>query len=69
MLSDDGFVQRLADNKSGYLFSKGLREEVHIMRRHGGWEVRIKNQAGNYLDEFGNVNSSGVAHEIEVFSR
>lgn len=39
------------------------------MSRGGGWDIRIKNAAGNYLDEFGNVATAGSTQSIEVFSR
>jgi hypothetical protein len=68
-LLDDGFTQGLANNKSGYLLTNGAGEQVRIMSRGGGWDIRVRNAAGNYLDEFGNVASPGSTHSIEVFSR
>ncbi len=68
-LFDDGFTQGLANNKKGYLFTNSAGEQVRIMSRGGGWDIRIRNAAGNYLDEFGNVAAPGSTHSIEVFSR
>lgn len=40
------------------------------MYRQGGWDIRVRNAAGNYLDEFGNVaRDAGHAHGIGVVSR
>ena len=40
------------------------------MSRGGQWDIRIRNADGNYLDEFGNVPTSGTpAHEFLVYSR
>jgi hypothetical protein len=44
-------------------------EEVRVMSRGGGWDVRIKNASGNYLDEFGNVGLPASTHGINVTSR
>lgn len=68
-LLDDGFTMTLSDNQQGYLFANQLGEEVRIMNRNGGWDIRIKNQFGNYLDEFGNVANPDQTHEIFVESR
>lgn len=65
-----GFKQGLAQNKKGYLFTNGTGAEVRIMRRDGGWDARVKNEFGNYLDELGNVpQDASSAHGIRVFSR
>ena len=68
-LVDDGFSQGLTKNKKGYLFQNGTGEEVRIMRRGGGWDVRVRNADGNHLDEFGNVANPADTHDIEVYSR
>jgi RHS repeat-associated protein len=68
-LLDDGFVQQLADNKSGYLFKNSLGEQVRIMYRNGGWDIRIRNRYGNYLDQSGNVAPPTQAHGIPVYSK
>lgn len=61
-----GFIMSKAKG-FGYLFKDAFGEEMHIMRRNGGWDVRIKNRFGDYLDEFGNVASNaGQAHEITL---
>lgn len=39
------------------------------MRRSGGWDIRVRNASGNYLDEFGNVAAPGGTHSIQVYSR
>lgn len=68
-LLDDGFTQGLTNNHSGYLFRNTLGEEVRIMSRNSGWDIRIRNQFGNYLDELGNVASPSATHGIPVYSR
>ncbi|MBG0568525.1 hypothetical protein [Actinoplanes aureus] len=68
-LLDDGFEQVLANNGRGYLFRNSAGEEVRIMRREGGWDIRVRNSHGNYLDEFGNVANPIDTHNIEVRSR
>jgi len=66
-LRENGFTQRLADNKQGYVFTNQAGEEVRVMNRNGGWDIRVKNAQGNYLDEFGNVaQGRGPAHGIGV---
>ena len=69
ILRQNGFTQTLTDNKSGYLFRNAAGEEVRIMFRKGGWDVRARNSSGNYLDEFGNVNQPSQTHGIGVVSR
>jgi len=65
----NGFRQSLARNKKGYLLTRG-REEVRIMRvPKRGWQVRIRNRAGNNLDEFGNVARPSDTHGIFVHSK
>jgi hypothetical protein len=51
----------------GYIFRNALGEQVRIMARGGGWDIRVMNQFGNYLDEFGNVaQNAAQAHGIPV---
>jgi hypothetical protein len=64
-----GFKQGLSKNKSGYLLKNGAGEEVRIMKRGGGWDIRVRNASGNYLDEFGDVAQPGPAHSIQVSPR
>ena len=67
-LLNSGFTQTLSNNKSGYLFINKAGEQVRIMsRRNGGWDVRIMNQYGNYLDDIGRVALPGSSHGITVF--
>ena len=41
-----------------------------MMRRNGGWDIRIKNKGGNWLDEFGNTaQGKAPSHNIEIFPR
>jgi RHS repeat-associated protein len=68
-LLDDGFTQQLAANKSGYLFENSLGEQVRIMSRNGGWDIRIKNQYGIYLGPTGEVVPPAQAHGIPVYSK
>ncbi|MFD0857228.1 RHS repeat-associated core domain-containing protein [Actinomadura adrarensis] len=68
-LIGDGFTQTLSDNKKGYLFRNSSGEEVRIMRRNGEWHIRMRNQHGNYLDEFGDVANPNQTHGIRVYSR
>jgi RHS repeat-associated protein len=68
-LLDDGFTQELAANRSGYLFENSLGEQVRIMYRNGGWDIRIRNRYGNYLDQSGNVAPPAQAHGIPVYSK
>jgi hypothetical protein len=68
-LLDDGFTQGLTNNKSVYLFTNATGEQVRIMSRNGGWDLRIRNQYGNYLDEFGNVTTPASSHGIEIYSK
>lgn len=63
-----GFTQGLAKNKKGYLFQNAAGEQVRIMRRNGGWDIRIRNKFGNYLDEHGNVANPNATHDIGVES-
>jgi RHS repeat-associated protein len=65
-LLKNGFRMTHSDRGSVYLFLNAAGEEVRIMRRGGGWDVRIKNSSGNYLDEFGNVASRAQTHNISV---
>ena len=68
-----GYSQKLARNKKGYLFVKNEANagNVRIMRRNGRWDVRIQNEEGNYLDEWGRVDKSEGrdSHGIFVESR
>jgi hypothetical protein len=68
-LLGNGFSQGLAKNKMGYLFQNATGEEVRIVRRGGGWDIRVRNASGNYLDEVGNVAGPADTHGIEVYSR
>lgn len=70
-LLNNGFTQGLANNRSGYLFRNGLGEEVRIMSRGGGWDIRMRNGQGNWLDEFGNAvgRRDPRGHGIGVGSR
>ena len=70
-LLENGFTQGLNSGRanSGYLFTNSMDEQVRIMNRNGGWDIRVRNGSGNYLDEFGNVPSnSNPAHGITVRS-
>ncbi|MCH7229127.1 hypothetical protein, partial [Haloferula sp. A504] len=69
VLRDNGFTQSLTFNRRGYLFRNGLGEEIRIMSRSDAWEIRMRNQFKNYLDEFGNVADPSATHEIQVLSR
>jgi hypothetical protein len=67
-LLEEGFTMGEAHG-SGYLFENSLGEQVRIMSRGGGWDLRAMNGYGNYLDEFGNVaRDAASAHGINVFS-
>jgi RHS repeat-associated protein len=69
-LFENGFTQTSTANGEGYLFKNSTGEQVRLMRRDGGWDVRVRNSAGNYLDEFGNVPSDAKsAHNIEIFPK
>ena len=35
----NGFVQKLARNKKGYIFTNGTGEEIRLMRRGSGWDI------------------------------
>lgn len=50
---------RLANNRSGYLFTNAAGEEVRLMRRSNGRYARVRNASGNYLDASGNPWNSG----------
>ena len=68
-----GFTQTKARG-FGYLFEyrhpSGSLEQVRIMRRQGAWDMRLRNQYGNYLDEFGHVpQGPSTAHNIPVYSK
>jgi len=67
ILTRNGFQQGRSESALGYLFRNAAGEEVRIMRRGGGWDIRIRNRYGNYLDEFGDVPTGpGPAHGIDV---
>lgn len=69
-LLSSGFTQGLAKNKKGYLFTNGTGAEVRVMRRSGGWDARVKNEFGNYLDSSGNVaRDADSAHNIRLYSK
>jgi hypothetical protein len=63
VLTRNGFTQQKAEG-TGYLFTNALGEQVRIMYRNGSWDIRVRNQFGNYLDEFGNVAPPGETHGI-----
>lgn len=65
-LINGGFKQSLTINKKGYLFSNTTGEQVRIMRRGGGWEARVMNRYGNYLDDIGNVAGPQSTHGISI---
>jgi RHS repeat-associated protein len=64
-----GFKMGLAENRAGYLFTHSSGEVVRIMRRGGGWDLRVQNAAGNYLDDMGSVASPAKTHSIRVLSK
>ncbi len=67
LLLKSGFTQSLSESGGGYLFRNGLGEEVRIMNRNGGWEIRVMNEFGNYLDNAGNVAPDRASsHGIQV---
>jgi RHS repeat-associated protein len=68
-LVKNGFKQTVTRNGQGYLFRNSTGEAVRVMSRDGKWDIRVQNQFGNYLDEFGNVGSPASTHNIEVFSK
>jgi hypothetical protein len=39
------------------------------MYREGGWDIRIRNRYGNYLDQSGNVAPPTQTHGILVYSK
>ena len=55
-------MMRLAENKKGYLFTNEAGEQVRLMRGENGWYARIRNAAGNYLDEAGNPGDRASTH-------
>lgn len=66
-LYDHGFsLQALTRNRQGFRFNGPGGEQVRIMRRGGGWDVRVQNRHGNYLDEFGNAASPALSRGITV---
>jgi len=69
-LLNNGFKQTLTKNKSGYLFTNEAGDQIRIMLRNEGWEIRIQTQYKNYLNEFGidPATRSGT-HGIQVFSK
>ena len=42
---------------------------THNVLERGGWDVRVRNSSGNYLDEFGDVNQPSQTHGIEAVSK
>ncbi|MGH7495432.1 MAG: RHS repeat-associated core domain-containing protein [bacterium] len=68
-LINNGFKQTVTRNGQGYLFKNSAGENIRIMSRGGKWDIRVQNQFGNYLNEFGNVAGPSATHNIEVFSR
>lgn len=68
-LTRNGFKQTITNNRKGYLFKNELGEEIRIMNRGGGWDIRVRNRYGNNLDEFGNVAPPSKTHNIPVRSQ
>ncbi len=68
ILKENGFVMGLTENKSGYLFTNGTGEEVRLMRRENGWQLRIMNAARNYLDALGNPGPNATTH-LNIWNR
>jgi YD repeat-containing protein len=74
-LGQNGYLYIYENNVAVYfagfyaIYSEMRGEEVRVMSRGGGWDVRIKNASGNYLDEFGNVGLPASTHGINVTSR
>jgi RHS repeat-associated protein len=72
ILLKGGFTQTINEGTkdSGYLFRNGTGEEVRIMNRNGGWDIRVKNSGQQFLDEKGNApqgkGASQAAHGISV---
>jgi hypothetical protein len=71
ILLENGFEQGLARNKQGYLFKNGIGEEIRMMRRDGGWDIRMKLRRGmdNPIDEFGNFTDKVGSHGISIRNR
>ena len=65
-LLNNGFRQSLTRNRSGYLFSNTLGEQIRVMSRNGTWDIRVMNQYGNYLDDIGNVALPGSTHNLFI---
>ena len=62
-LIENGFTMSLADNGAGYLFTNAAGEQVRLMSQGAGsWYLRIRNAAGNYLDDLGNPASNAASH-------
>jgi hypothetical protein len=69
-LTRHGFSRQvLSNNKKGYRFLGPADEEVRVMRRGGGWDIRIQNSKGNQLDEYGNAGTQQTSHGIPLRSR
>ncbi len=67
VLLRSGFTQSLSESGEGYLFRNALGEEVRIMNRNGGWEIRVMNHFGNYLNKTGDVAPDRASsHGIQV---
>lgn len=69
VLRSHGFRVGLTQSQQGYLFTNAQGEQVRIMTRGGGWDIRVRNAYGNYLDDLGNVAPPGQTHGIQIFSR
>ncbi|MEM1057285.1 MAG: RHS repeat-associated core domain-containing protein [Bacteroidota bacterium] len=68
-LTSNGFVQVKAKG-NGYLLRHPVtREEVRMMSRNGGWDIRVRNRYGNYLDEAGNVAGPASTHRINIINQ
>jgi hypothetical protein len=69
-LVDDGFQMTRARSGTGYLYQNSMGEQVRFMFRNNRWEIRVRNAAGNYLDEFGYVaRGPASAHDIVIVNR
>ncbi|HEX2868063.1 MAG TPA: RHS repeat-associated core domain-containing protein [Ignavibacteriales bacterium] len=70
LLLREGFEMIRADKGIGYLFKNEAGEQVRLMRRNGGWDIRIRLGGGNHVNEFGiDPGSRGGTHDIEIFSK
>jgi hypothetical protein len=69
-LLKSGFTQGLSKNRKGYLFVNEAGEQVRIMRKAGEWEIRVRNRAGNWLDDLGNsARDRASSHDIKLINK